>query len=281
MDRNRLNQILMLDSVPVSEGNLAKRLFEDIETHATFYSPSPAVQYLRIESREDFLNVVRQCQTNAEEHGTIPLLHIECHGCEEGLEFADQSFLSWSDLQRPLSDLNAATGLNLIVCVAACTGAALAKAFDVTVRAPFWGLIGPTKPLDAGALDTAYRAFYLTLLSTKSPSQAIAAMDVATSPGLFWRTTAEWLFQELWSTYEREYCNETSLEQRAVALQRLVIESMSPEASVPSLDSIKTDLLTTIGPQAFERTRRAFFMCDLFPEHADRFEVAYVGMRAR
>ena len=70
--------------------------------------------------------------------GFMPLLHFECHGSEDGFELSDGSFIEWAKLKEPLTQLNIVTGLNLMVCVAACTGGALLKVVTALDRAPLW-----------------------------------------------------------------------------------------------------------------------------------------------
>ena len=127
-DANRFNQILFLDSLPVSEFNMAKRLFEDIETYANAYKPSPSVKYVRVESGNALVECLSEARRRAATEGALPMLHIECHGNEDGFELADGSFADWAELKQPITDLNVATRLNLVIAVAACTGGALIKA---------------------------------------------------------------------------------------------------------------------------------------------------------
>ena len=273
MDSNRFNQILVVDSIPTGEYNTAKRLFEDLQTYAVAYSPSPAVHYRRVESAAEFIQRILTCRKDAEEQDIVPMLHIECHGDEDGFQFADGSLADWDELKLPITELNIATGLNLVIAVAACTGGALAKVIRLGDRAPFWGLIGPTQTLNAEELEKAYAALYLTLLSTKSPAKAVEAMDIATRPGLFWRTTSQGLFEKGWALYKKEHCTTEALELRSSRMrERLKQDGVS---LLPSTEELKSRLVSH-EPIAFERYRQTFFMCDLFPEHSSRFPIEYV-----
>jgi hypothetical protein len=272
-DANRFNQILFLDSLPVGESNMAKRQFEDIETYAKAYEPSPSVKYVRIESGSALVECLSEARSRAATEGVLPMLHIECHGSEDGFELADGSFADWAELKQPITDLNIATRLNLMIAVAACTGGALIKAARMSDRAPFWGLIGPTSPLCGGDLEKAFRALYLTLLSTKSPAKAIEAMNESSNPGLFLRTTSQGLFEKGWSGYKKEHCTPEALEIRAKRMQARADQlAIKP---LPTIEELKGRLVNH-EPTAFERFRRAFFMCDLYPEHSNRFPLQYV-----
>jgi len=273
MDANRFNQILVVDSIPAGDLNTAKRLMEDLGSYSVAYAPSPPVKYVRVETGDELIEQINTCRKDALEQDIIPMLHIECHGDEDGFQFADGSLADWEELKLPITELNVATGLNLMIAVAACTGGALAKVLRMSDRAPFWGLIGPTKTVTPTALEKAYRALYLTLLSTKSPAEAVKAMDEATEPGLFWRTTAQGLFEKGWTGYKKEYCTPTALDLRAKRMQERFIQLS--EKSPPNLEELRARLVEH-EPKAFERYRASFFMYDLFPEHQARFPVQYV-----
>jgi len=272
MDTNLFNQILVIDSIPSGDSNTAKRLFEDIKTLSIGYSPTPAVHYLRVESGDQFIQCIFKCREDAALQNIIPMLHIECHGNEDGFQFADGSFAYWEELKLPITELNVATRLNLLITVAACAGGALAKVLRVSDRAPFWGLIGPTRTLIAGELEKAYRALYLTLLSTKSSAKAVETMDAATEPGMFLRRTSQDLFKKAWSLYKKEYCSTEALEVRAKRMQN-TLEQL-PGKLRPTTAEF-TNLLVNHEPKAFERFRSTFFMYDLFPEHVSRFPIKY------
>lgn len=274
MDSNRFNQILVVDSIPTGEYNTARRLFEDLEAYATAYPPSPAVRYMRVENAAEFFQCILMTKDNAEHRDVVPMLHIECHGDEDGFQFADGSLADWDELKVPITELNVATGLNLMVAVAACTGGALAKVMRMGDRAPFWGLIGPTRTLTAGELEKAYAALYLTLLSTKSPADAVKAMEQATAPGLFWRTTSQGLFEKVWRNYKSEHCTTAALEVRGRRMMDRLRES--GDSPLPSMDELLRRFIAH-EPIAFERYRQTFFMCDIFPEHSNRFPIEYVA----
>lgn len=270
MDSNRFNQILVVDSIPKGEYNTARRLFEDLETYATAYSPSPAVRYVRVENAAEFLQCILIAKGNAEQHDIIPMLQIECHGHEDGFQFADRSLVDRDELKVPITELNVATGLNLMIAVAACTGGALAKVMRMGDRAPFWGLIGPTRMLTAGELQKAYAALYLTLLSTKSLADAVKAMEQATAPGLFWRTTSQDLFEKVWRSYKSEHCTAAALEMRGRRMMDHLRESGT--SPLPSMDELLSRFIA-YEPIAFARYRQTFFMCDIYPEHSYRFPI--------
>jgi hypothetical protein len=274
MDSNHFSRVIILDSIPIGEENTAKNLYDKLQTLAAKHAPTPAIEYLRIESAESLLKFLSQCRDEVIQGGEVPMLHIECHGDEDGFGLADGSLLDWPDLKLPLAELNVVTKLNLMISVAACTGGALAKVITMGDRAPFWGLIGPTRTIYAHELENAFLALFATLFETKSPAKAVIAMDATSTPGTFWRTTAQGLFEKGWNMYKASYCTQDALDVRSQRmLERLKKIRTAP---YPTVDELKTKL-TDIEPVVYKRYVTTYFMQDLFAEHHQRFPLSLVS----
>jgi hypothetical protein len=267
----RFNQILIVDSIPAGERNTARELHQDVGLRAQVFAPAPQVLYQRVESRGEFLALLPDLTAAAEATGDIPVLHIECHGGNDGLAFADGSFATWVDLKKPLTSLNVATGMNLLVVVSACDGSALTCALSLTDRAPLHGLIGPTRSVAPAELMCAYLALYETLLRTRSARQAVDAMRAAT-PDTFVYRTAQWLFQHVWNHYQT---TQETPEARLERGRRMATNPPDDYDGPPIQPEQFAQLLADKNREFFDDYRRKFFLCDLFPEHETRFTMHY------
>ncbi|OZY86040.1 hypothetical protein CBP51_03140 [Cellvibrio mixtus] len=266
MSSNRFNKIIIIDSIPEGEENTAQNLYSAIALHLQTHSWPLAVEFKRVESANEFLQLFPEWIADVKKNDMYPMLHIECHGNEDGFEFADGSLLDWPELKAPLTSLNEAMCLNLMITVAACVGAAIAKVITMGDRAPFWGIIGPTKSVYPSQLEEPYKAMYLKLIETRSPVAAMEAFQEKAGD-LYWRTTAQGLFQKGWLHYKNNYCDAATLEMRASRMH----------AQAPGLSKeVCLDRLQQHEPAAFERYKRTFFMFDLFPENEERFSVSCV-----
>ncbi|KFN44204.1 hypothetical protein N789_07240 [Arenimonas oryziterrae DSM 21050 = YC6267] len=199
------------------------------------------------------------------------MLHVECHGNDDGLAFADGSFASWADLKEPLTSLNVVTGMNLLVIVSACDGSALTHALSPVDRAPLHGLIGPTRAVAPNELARAYLALYETLLRTRSARQAVDAMRAA-APDTFVYRAAEWLFQHVWDHYQ---ATQETPEARLERGRRMAANPPVDYDGPPVEPERFAELLAEKNREFFDNFRRKFFLCDLFPEHEGRFTVRY------
>ena len=260
------NQILILDSIPEGELNTTRRLHEDVTVLAQVVGEAPAIVSLRVESSGHFYSVIEQCAELARPDPYVPLVHLECHGSENGVQFADGSRATWTHIKQALTPLNIATKLNLITVISACNGSALAGTVKVTERAPVRGFIGPNHAMGAFELETAFSAFYRTLLMTQSSEEAAQAMRTTANDGTFMVMSSETIFAVVLAGYRERFEGRDAILRRAHDLQERALE----RGVFRQVDEIVAMLQ---DPEIVETFRRTFFMIDLYPEHEDRFPI--------
>ncbi|PZQ28850.1 MAG: hypothetical protein DI562_10065 [Stenotrophomonas acidaminiphila] len=258
------NQILIVDSLPDGQLNTAARLFADARDWARAIGEVPQIANVRIPSSGAFLGLLAQLAQQAARDAYVPLLHIECHGREEGLEFADGSGLTWDEMKPAFVALNVATRLNLIAVIAACHGGAIASFVRAEHRAPFWAFLAPKRQISAGDLEAALSAFYQTLLMTRSSERAMDALRATRAGQEFWQLSAQTIYRLIVEAYAERYLTVDAVQQQA---ERLRARAAAHGAvwSQAQVEAMIRD------PGIFEDFRREFFMVDLYPEHAERF----------
>jgi hypothetical protein len=260
----RFNQILVVDSLPSAERGLVDRLFEDMGLWAQVAGEAPAIVRRSLGGASELSVLLGECAELASRENYVPLLHIECHGHSEGLEFSDGSTLPWSDLKPDLVALNVATKLNLVVIVSACFGGDIARISGADDRAPFWGFVGPKESVSAGELTAAMSAFYQTLLTTKSTQLAMEALRRSEAGDKFWNLSAASIFRLIEGAYNRDYLTDQNVARRALVLRALAAQQ-GFEWRVEQVEQMIRD------PRIMAEMRDHFFMVDLFPDHRERF----------
>jgi hypothetical protein len=275
MSESRFNAIVILDAVPEGELNTARRLKEDLRDIAAYVADGLQVRYFRLNSIDDLraglLSILGEIQNN----GLKPWLHLDGHGLENqsGFVFATKTTsCSWAKLKELIIPMNVELNLNLMLILATCYGGSFARAIETTDKAPVLGLIGPSREVSAGEIESSFTAFYKTFFETLSLGQALAALDQETSSGLYYRTTAEKFFYEVWSLYKTELCTKKALDERARKLYRR-LKKENP-ASHPSVGQIKRTLQSR-EPEVFDKFRNTYFMYDMAVENRNRFPVTY------
>ncbi|MDY4284363.1 hypothetical protein [Xanthomonas sp. LF06-19] len=258
------NQILIVDSLAEGQLNTAARLFADARDWARVIGDVPHIASVRVPSSGALLDLLARLAQQASRDPYVPLLHIECHGREEGLEFADGSRLTWDDMKPAFVALNVASRLNLITVVAACHGGAIASFVRAEHRAPFWAFLAPKRQISAGDLETALSAFYQTLMMTRSSERAMGALRATHAGNEFWQLSAQTIYRLIVEGYVERYLTDEAVARRAERLRSCAAE----HGAVWSQEQIEAMIR---DPGIFERFRREFFMIDLYPEHEERF----------
>lgn len=122
--------------------------------------------FTRCHDKEEVIAAIETAEENAKSASFRPVLHIEAHGdtSTQGLigpgAALGWDLLSWRELTSPLQRLNIATGCNLVMVVAACTGFAGIQALVEGPRAPAVALVGTDAELSAMELFQGTKELY-------------------------------------------------------------------------------------------------------------------------
>lgn len=269
-----LDSVFVIESLRPGELKTASQLWDaTIAPHrfeqnllGRLYTPS---------SRGEFLGALGAVKQHAAA-GHAPVLHIEAHGNEEGLELGSGERILWTDLGPFLAAINQASRMNLLVIAAACRGWHLTEALRPTGRAPAWGVLGPPSDVGGEELHEAMKRFYDALLPKLDLTSAMRALNdgIQISNWTYRVTTADLLYCRSFRAYLQSLLDEESQTER---VNRLVAEV----ARARSLDVLQTSAVRADFRQAlddhgfwYEKYKHEFLMLDLFPENAERFPLS-------
>jgi hypothetical protein len=215
-----ISKIVVVESLEANETKTGYELVKFIGPVIDESQLDLKVEYRQCTSAKEFLRVVSELITAANDFGELPLLHVECHGSKGcGLEFENGSELQWKELSVCLRELNIATGFNLLVVISACYGSYLLTKVDAISTAPFRFLVAPSEELDPAEILRGFRNFYSALIKT---SDLNAAARCLAEPGLasgYWFTRpAELWFETLVTGYVQAHCTRRATKDRARAM---------------------------------------------------------------
>lgn len=225
-------------------------------------------------TKDQFVHTLIEIAAESRSRRGSPILHIEAHGDEAGIQVSSYERISWTELKAALTEINTLSQLNLLVVMVACKGAHLVRILWPTDRAPVWALIGPTKDITEEDAHTDFASFYNEFLTTFDGRAALEALNQKKVGGGTWRYQyypARYFFRSVYHKYLLDLTSETALCQREEGIVADVL------ASRPELRRYEADLRTRVQRDLrdhqthFERAKNHFFMLDLYPDNRNRF----------
>ncbi|GAB4513308.1 MAG: hypothetical protein Tsb0026_17870 [Sulfuricaulis sp.] len=274
MGDGRVNGVAILDAIPEGELNTARRLREDLRDISTNFVDGLQVRYVHVDTIASLEAGISSLLDEAKTNGLRPWLHLEGHGFsnEDGFLCANGEHCSWNRLKEIITPLNVSTGLNLVLILATCYGGSFARAIQTVDRSPVLGLIGPTREVKTRQLETGFPAFYRTFFETLSLKKAINALNETAPKNLYYRTTAERFFYDVWAGYKKTHCSKQEIANRARRMYRKAKSQDLPKT--PSVGQLKR-LIRGKERDLFEKYRDAYFMYDIHRSNRTRFPVTY------
>jgi hypothetical protein len=270
----RFSKIYIAESIPSGEDQTGRRLYQALQPLPAALKRPIQIVHVDVPTRvafEAFLEgVVRDISC-----GHTPLLHIECHGNDDGIGLANRKdFIAWYELRDYLVPINIATRMNLIVSIAACYGAYAIKELVPSARAPFLAALSTDRTAYPEELYQGFAAFYTTLLETLDGDEALQQLKHNSLGAPFFFIDALGHFKLIYRNYLAKQCTPEQYRQRAQVIQDSQRDSGCP---ITDLDEIYKFLVEDQQP-AFERLWREHFLVDLYPANAERFPASYADV---
>ncbi len=275
---NAFNSIYIIESLPEGDLKTGRDLYEDCIYPLSGLKEGLYTSLSQPFSKNEFIHtldlIIEECKAN----NRWPILHIESHGCSEGIATASGEHINWQELKPYLCALNEISRLNLMVVMAACNGMDLAKVVLPTDRAPVWAIIGPPNPVKTGRLLDGFKAFYNKFFQTYDGREALNELN--NSPDVtdwdFGFINAEFFFMYVYKNYVESFCTETSLIDRSKKIVKELVASrpINPNDEERIVNELCL-LLTSTQQLFFEKHKVYFFMIDLVKENETRFQITF------
>ena len=78
------------------------------------------VEFAEPITKAELLEVLEKIRNEAL-NGILPMIHFECHGCEDGLVTASGELVEWDEIREILIEINRSTKLNLMIVIVTCS----------------------------------------------------------------------------------------------------------------------------------------------------------------
>ena len=269
--------VYVVESLRSTDRKTGEELYDQVIGPAGYRHSKLITELVQPSDRDQFFKAFYRFVKKAVKEDRWPLLHIETHGNQDGLELTSGEFIRWPEMNDTLQALNQVSRLNLFVTVAACSGAYLASTITPVDRAPVWAVIGPAERVGSDEVLEAFRAFYSELLANLDANAALTALraiEVRQNKKYVF-LPAETMFKSAYRRYIEEDCSEEELRAREVETLAIAREIGLPDFvdDAVASEAIRTRLADHRA--FFEMFRKRFFMMDIYPENEGRFSVRY------
>lgn len=278
MDSGSLfNKLWVIESLPAGDPKTGTHLVDNQLKDAKLAQPDLEVAFEQPDSKKSLIKVLEAIRDEARDSNKYPMIHFECHGCEDGLGTANGELVAWDDLREILIEINQACRLNLVVVLAACNGAHLIKVATKLDIAPFWAVIGPEVEVMADAVQRDFGAFYSKFFETLDGDIAIYELNqgVTDSSRQYHFLSAAGLFIRAYTKYYNTYCTGKGRRKRVENLVTQALENVAVKKRGVNWarKAVKNGLRNE--EQHFNKMRTRFFLIDQFPENEVRFPLLY------
>lgn len=276
-----LGRVHIVEWLNQGDDDTGRKLFDEIRPIGEAFDPKVEVDFHRIDTAGELLGLLLVFTEQYRAERRSPLLHLETHGTQGGLSARGQE-VSWRDFAEVLVPLNHATGLNLVVNLAACWGVYGTTMLRPNLGpAPFRGLIGPNRKVYESEVLKACLALYRTIFEQRDADAAIKAMNEAVSATeeTFWHVSAELAFKLAFQSYilrGEGSPDGAAARADAFATRRAARVAAQRGRPVPAeevaewLERARAFLLN--HEARFDLEWRKFFYIDEFPDNAKRFD---------
>jgi hypothetical protein len=269
----RFNAVHLIESLPQGEGHPARLLHEDTLKWKEFRHPGFTSRFSEVASAADLEHCLAGIHADVAANDVFPLLHLDMHGSEQGVQLRNGDFITWSELKPLLQRINVMMCNNLLVMMSTCNGWYISKTLSLIDRAPVFGIIGCKRRFTFAEGRQAFTAFYEKLLTTDSIEDMLASLG-RDSP--FILTTCTDMFVLVMSKYISQNDDTEMLVTRAMdALRQAKVDP----AERPDLVCQAAAEVASLE-EHFARFKRLFFMTDICERNAARFPVTYKDVAA-
>jgi hypothetical protein len=270
-----LSAVFVIESLRKGDRLTGRRIFEGLRSFVSTVQPPITVRHTPVETKEQFFQTLREIADEARLYSHIPILNIEAHCSQQGMQVTSGEFISWSELKDQFTELNAITRLNLLVLMSACEGAHLVSIVQPTDRSPVAGIIGPNRVVSDVEVETAGLAFYKKLFEAGDAIAAWRAMNDAVDPNTrtFSLFPAEHFFREVYRRFTAAKCTEEALTEREENFVAKLSTDLPGEEVQRQRERFRF-FIRDHRPR-FEEYKSHFFFCDIYPENRERFSISF------
>lgn len=168
--------IIMLDGLrraDIREKQTGRNIYDRLRDLNDFASEKILIERYMINSGEELRKALHRFTREFPEDFKF-ILHLECHGSDDGIEIGDiRESVTWGELMELVVQINLRNKCNVGLVLACCNGFDAYKVDRMDAPVPFYFQLSHRGNITAGVLEDSLNAFYNTLLTERDIVEAI------------------------------------------------------------------------------------------------------------
>jgi hypothetical protein len=273
----KFNAIYVIESLPLGATKTGQDLYDKVIFPSTHHLEELYTHYAQIPDEAALHEELRTILLAARDANHKPIVHIEAHGTDDGIELADGSAITWRSLVPIFAAINEASEFNLSVIAVSCSGWNLTLSLVPFERAPVAILFGPPDAMSAQDLYDGMSRFYRALVLHIDFNHALDALNLGLpyDRWLVKPATSEVLFCRVFRLYVQSVTTLSNLLDRENMLVADIVRAQK-------LDVIQSAAVRlAIRPHLadhewwYNHYRETFLFLDRFPSNRERFGLSY------
>ncbi|MCJ7553914.1 MAG: hypothetical protein MUO34_08525 [Ignavibacteriaceae bacterium] len=234
-----------------------------------------------IKNKEGLLKYFEILEYEIATEGIMPLLQLEMHGDETGIQLSSLEIICWSEIIEYFERFNIPSRNNLIVSLALCNGGHILSALKhhITKRAPFAALIYTFEEVTNIEIYEGFPKFYNSLLEGEDVSVALKQLNILIedeTKQFSWISCA-FLLKESFKYYLAEY---SSSKTRNEVLNKSLDNFREYNSGIDfNVNFVRKVFKEKIKPENqgdfFEIVKTQYLMLDLDPSNRKRFPIKF------
>lgn len=171
------NTIYVIESLAASEIHTGTKLHELIKNFEFKYSGVKT--FLKSpDTKTELFEVLFLINNSVQNNNCLPLIHLEIHGNQLGVECANKDFITWEELFPYFTEINIKLRNTLIITTGICHGAFFYFDIDINKPAPFFTLISSIEKVSNEIILSSYEKFYMELFNSENLNNAVDYLDL-------------------------------------------------------------------------------------------------------
>lgn len=189
--------LVIIQSLKRDEKQTGQILHDELIKYKKFQEPNLSSFFYDIKSKKEFIQVLKSILYKVKNKGLHPIVHIEMHGNEDGIQTNNMEIISWQTIIPLLREINILMRNYLVVSLGVCHGVNIISQINPLQRAPFRSIIGVINSINQIELMSSFEELYDNYFFSFKINETIKSINQKLKGVKFHHIFSEYCFDQI------------------------------------------------------------------------------------